>query len=119
MAYTPCFEEVYLDIRNQSGCLCVMSFLKAGLYCRSMFDDISKAVISLLICAIHGNRYSKTPQTRTYVSEKQTDKVLTNEVIMKFSRCYSYRKDTCYYDEYIAIQYVSKKLGGRMAAFKY
>ena len=33
MVYTPCFEEVYLDIRNRSGCLCVMSFLKAGLYC--------------------------------------------------------------------------------------
>ena len=33
MVYKPCFEEVYLDIRNQSGCLCVMSFLKAVLYC--------------------------------------------------------------------------------------
>ena len=33
MVYTPCFQEVYLDIRNQSGCLCVMCFLKARLYC--------------------------------------------------------------------------------------
>ena len=38
---------------------------------------------------------------------------------MKFSRCYSYRKDTCYYDEYIAMQYVSNKLEGRMTASKY
>ena len=29
---------------------------------------------------------------------------------MAFSRCGSYRKDTCYYDEYIAIQYVLNKL---------
>ena len=33
MVYTPCFEEAYLDIRNQPGCLPVTSFLKAGLYC--------------------------------------------------------------------------------------
>ena len=33
MVYTPCFEEVYLNIRNQSGCFCGMSFLEAGLYC--------------------------------------------------------------------------------------
>ena len=31
--YTHCFEEVYLDIRNQSGCFCERSFLTAGLYC--------------------------------------------------------------------------------------
>ena len=31
--YIPRFQEVHLDIRNQSGCICVMSFLKAGLYC--------------------------------------------------------------------------------------
>ena len=33
MVYIACFQEVYLDISNQSGCLCVMNFLKAGLYC--------------------------------------------------------------------------------------
>ena len=33
MVYTPCSEEVYLSIRNQSGCFCETSFLKAGLYC--------------------------------------------------------------------------------------
>ena len=38
---------------------------------------------------------------------------------MKFSRCGSNRQDTCYYDEYIAIQYVLTKLEGRMIAFKY
>ena len=38
---------------------------------------------------------------------------------MNFSRCCSYRKDTCYYDEYIFIQYVSNKLKGKMTAFKY
>ena len=38
---------------------------------------------------------------------------------MPFSRCDSYRKDTCYYDEYIAIQYVLNKLEDRMTAFKY
>ena len=31
---------------------------------------------------------------------------------MAFSRCGSYRKGTCYYDEYIAIQYVFNKLEG-------
>ena len=36
MAYTPCFEEENLDIRKQSGCLCVTSFLMAGHYCRKM-----------------------------------------------------------------------------------
>ena len=35
MVYTPCFEEIYSNIRNQSGCFCEMSFLKAGLYCIS------------------------------------------------------------------------------------
>ena len=64
-------------------------------------------------------KYSKTPQTRTYFSKKQTDWVLTNEVLMKFSGCGSYRKDTCYYDEYKAIQCVLNKLEGRMTAFKY
>ena len=38
---------------------------------------------------------------------------------MTFSGCVSYRQDTCYYDEYIAIQYVLDKLEGRMTAFKY
>ena len=38
---------------------------------------------------------------------------------MKFSRCGFYRQDTCYYDEYIAIQYVLNKVEGRVTAFKY
>ena len=33
MVNTPCFGEAYLDIRNQSGCLPVTIFIKAGLYC--------------------------------------------------------------------------------------
>ena len=33
MVYTLCLEEVHLNIRNQSGCFCETSFLKAGLYC--------------------------------------------------------------------------------------
>ena len=41
---------------------------------------------------------------------------------MTFSRCCSYRKDTCYYDEYIlysyTVLYVLNKLDGRMTAFK-
>ena len=38
---------------------------------------------------------------------------------MKFSRCGSYRKDTYFYNEYIAIQYELNKFMGRMTAFKY
>ena len=38
---------------------------------------------------------------------------------MTFSRSGSYRKDTCYYDEYISIQYVLNKLEGTMTAFRY
>ena len=38
---------------------------------------------------------------------------------MTFSRCASCRKDTCYYEAYIAIQYALSKLEGRMIAFKY
>ena len=38
---------------------------------------------------------------------------------MTFSRCGSYRKGTCFYDEYIPIQYESHTLEGRMIAFKY
>ena len=38
---------------------------------------------------------------------------------MTFSRCGSYRKGTCYYDEYKAIQSVLNKLEGRMIAFRY
>ena len=38
---------------------------------------------------------------------------------MKFSRCGSYRQDTCYCDEYIVIKYVLNKLESRMTAFKY
>ena len=37
---------------------------------------------------------------------------------MTFSGCGSCHKDTCYYDEYIAIQHVFKKLEGGMTAFK-
>ena len=33
LVYKPCFEEVYLDIRNQSGSL----LCEAGLYCRVVF----------------------------------------------------------------------------------
>ena len=44
MVYTPCFEEIYSNIRNQSGCFCEMSFLKARLYCSVngalMFDSV-------------------------------------------------------------------------------
>ena len=50
-----------------------------------------------------GPDYSKTPQTRTYFSKKQTEWILTNEVLMTFSGCGSYRKETWDYDEYIAI----------------
>ena len=38
---------------------------------------------------------------------------------MAFSRCGSYRNDTCYCDEYIAIEYELNKLEGRTTAFKY
>ena len=38
---------------------------------------------------------------------------------MTFSRCGSHLKDICYYDEYIAIQYVLNKLEGRMTALEY
>ena len=38
---------------------------------------------------------------------------------MTFSRFGSSRKDTCYYDKCMAIQYVLSKLEGRMTAFKY
>ena len=40
MVYAPCFEEVYLNIRNQSGCFCETSFLKAGLYCTRIFGTL-------------------------------------------------------------------------------
>ena len=43
MVYTPCFEEIYSNIRNQSGCFSEMSFLKAGLYC------ISRARLKLVL----------------------------------------------------------------------
>ena len=33
---------------------------------------------------------------------------------MAFSRCGSYHKNTCYYDEYIAIQDELNKLKGRL-----
>ena len=58
--------------------------------------------------------YSRTPQTRTYFSKKQTDYVLINEVLMKFSRCGSYRQDTTMMNTYVL-----NKLEGRMTAFKY
>ena len=51
MVYTPYFEEVYLDIRNQSGRLCVTSFLKAGLYCirsRKQPKSLNKKCIKAL-----------------------------------------------------------------------
>ena len=64
-------------------------------------------------------RYSKTPQTRTYFSKKQTVQSLINQVFMAFSRCGSYRKDNGYYDEFIGIRYVLKKPEGRMTAFEY
>ena len=38
---------------------------------------------------------------------------------MKFSRCGSYRKGNCYFDEFVAIQYLLNKLEGRMTAFRY
>ena len=38
---------------------------------------------------------------------------------MTFSRCGSYRKETCYFDEDIAIQYVLNKLEGRITESKY
>ena len=38
---------------------------------------------------------------------------------MVLSRCGSYRRDICYYDEYKAIQYVLNKLEVRMTAFRY
>ena len=38
---------------------------------------------------------------------------------MTFSRCGSYGKDTCYYDEYIAIQYVLNEFEGGMTTFRY
>ena len=48
MVHIPCFEKVYLQIRNQSGCFCETSFLKAGLYCTRSSLTI-KFTISLLI----------------------------------------------------------------------
>ena len=33
MVRSPYFEEVYLNVSNQSGCFCEMSFLKTGLFC--------------------------------------------------------------------------------------
>ena len=42
--------------------------------------------------------YSKTPQTRTYFSKKQTDFVLIIMVLIIFSGYGSYRKDSNKYD---------------------
>ena len=66
MVHTLCFEEVYLDIRNQSGCLRVMSFLKAGLYCMSpcsrlylMYLVFPSFTSNLISCAPVSTRSSK------------------------------------------------------------
>ena len=62
MVYKPCFEEVYLDIRNQSGCLRVTSFLKAGLYCiyHCRFTLTASNVCNVFILAIlHEQMYGK------------------------------------------------------------
>ena len=48
-------------------------------------------------------QYGK-PRKQEHTSlNKQTEYVLINEVLMTFSGFGSYRKDTCYYDEYIFI----------------
>ena len=44
-------------------------------------------------------------QEHTFL-KKQTGKVLINEVLMTFSGCGSYGKDTCDYDDYIATVYI-------------
>ena len=55
MLYTPCFEGVYLDIRNQPGCLCVTSFLKAGLYCMVDFPEEKFRPPFLVVRKIHSS----------------------------------------------------------------
>ena len=47
MVCTPCFEEVYLHIRNQSDCFCETSFGKAELSC-AKYQYGHKAGITLL-----------------------------------------------------------------------
>ena len=44
MVYTAYFEEVYLNIRNQSRCFYETSFLKVRLYCISNFSPTHKHV---------------------------------------------------------------------------
>ena len=57
MVYTPCFEEVYLNVRNQSGCFCETSFLKAGFtviqnkLSRKFCQNISRANCRLVLVA--------------------------------------------------------------------
>ena len=46
MVYIPCFEEVYLSIKNQSGCFCETSFLKAGLYCTVSHKNTIKVTLN-------------------------------------------------------------------------
>ena len=52
--YIPCFEEVYLNIRNQSGCFCETSFLKAGLtlfqfyFRKTLAEDKNGITVSLV-----------------------------------------------------------------------
>ena len=47
MVYTPCFKEVYHNIGNQSSCLCVTSFLKAGLYYIIQLNGVTSSPNSL------------------------------------------------------------------------
>ena len=56
MVYTPCFQDVCLNIRNQSDSFCEKSFLKAGLYCINM-------VLPRLITLSPSNRYHATTLT--------------------------------------------------------
>ena len=76
-----------------------------------MRSAIARPRCSRVVPAATKNKgYSNTLQTRTYFSKQRTDNVLINEVLMTFSMYGSYRKGTCYHDEYIAIQYVLNKL---------
>ena len=49
----------------------------------------------------HTVKTRKTFSKKNHTFLKKSDYVLTNEVLMTFSMCGSYHKDTCDYDECI------------------
>ena len=83
MVCTPCLEGVYLDIRNQLGCLCVTSFLKAELSVYQYFANDKNTCTVLFFETVYITSSPYHTKSAPYVIQPLEKRLILSNNLLK------------------------------------